>query len=377
MKLTVVAEKVTPLGGMERAAAEVVRRVARTHDVTVIATQCEVTSDRVSWIPVPPARGPAVVSEQAFFSRAAKLVRAVPRPTVINSVMLAVTDPDVVTAQFCNAAFSARYGGLRGGARRVRRAYQSLVEQAYARRERRLYASPRLRAVIAVSQGLKRELMEFYGMPEEKIVVIPNGVDHSVFKPAGSMDAKRRLRRELDLPESAFLALFVGGDWDRKGLGDAIHAVAATPDVVLVVVGSGDVQRFQALAARAGAAARVLFAGLSRTPERYFAAADVFVVPSRYETFSMSTLEAEASGLPILASRMNGVEDRIHEGVNGYIVGTDPAAIRDKIIALRDDPALLGRMSTAAATASRRYDWDWIAAEQLAVFESVAATVAS
>ena len=92
--------------------------------------------------------------------------------------------------------------------------------------ERHAYGSARLQRVIAVSHGTARELREFYGVAEDRITVVPNGVDRAVFKPAEDGRHKRALRQQLGLPADEFLALFVGGDWERKGVRDAMAAIA-------------------------------------------------------------------------------------------------------------------------------------------------------
>src|SRR6185437_1620233 len=110
---------------------------------------------------------------------------------------------------------------------------------------------------------------------------------------------------ELGLPETAFLAVFMGGDWDRKGLADVIRAIAKIPGTELVVVGRGNTAAFQKLAEDEGAGSRVRFVGIQSEPQRYLAAGDAFACPSRYETFSMSGLEAAACGLPLVVVRTN------------------------------------------------------------------------
>jgi glycosyltransferase involved in cell wall biosynthesis len=206
----------------------------------------------------------------------------------------------------------------------------------------------------------------------EKIVVVPNGVDHAVFHPAGDGAIKRALRDQLGLPQDTFLALFVGGDWERKGVRDAIDAVAGLADTMLVILGSGDEAAMGAHANRAGAARQVRFAGLTHAPQDWYSACDAFVFPSRYEAFSLVTLEAAASGLPIVAHAINGTEELVADGTNGWLVPFGADALRQKLALLRDDSSLLARMSAAAVKASERYGWDRIADEQFAVFQSAA-----
>jgi UDP-glucose:(heptosyl)LPS alpha-1,3-glucosyltransferase len=371
MRLAVIANRICKMGGMERASAEVFGRLAATEDLTVIATECEIEDAHLTWLPVRVMRRPAMLS-QALFARAARTLERAGTYDLTVSVDSAAAGADVVIAHFCLGAFTARFGGLRGGASPLRRAYQRVAERSLAQRERGLYRSPRLRGVIAVSRGLKRELIEQYGVSESKIRVIPNGVDRAVFHPAPGAEAKLALRRALELPEQRFLAVFMGGDWDRKGLADVIRAIAGLPDAELVVVGRGNVAAFRRLAESEGVDGRVHFVGLQERPQRYLAAGDAFVCPSRYETFSMSGLEAAACGLPLIVVRTNGLEDFVEDGVNGFFVEPSAESVRGAIARVIADPALRGAMSEAAVRTAARFDWGAIAGETREMLESLA-----
>jgi glycosyltransferase involved in cell wall biosynthesis len=371
--LAFTAQAVHRRGGQERAAAEVLSRVARRVPVTVIAQECDLRDANITWLPVNAPRRPSVLRTWAF-ARAARAMEQRANCTITNSIGAAARDADVITAQFCQAAFTARFGGLRGGSG-LRAVYQRFAQSRFTADERRAYASPRLQRVIAVSEGTARELREFYKVPADKIAVIPNGVDGAIFRPTGDPHSKRALRARLLLPESAFIALFVGGDWERKGVRDAIAAVSGVRDAYLVILGAGDIAAMRTFAAKHGALDRIVFPGPSNAPQDWYAACDAFVFPSRYEAFSLVTLEAAASGLPILAHAINGTEELVRDGENGWLVPVGPDALRDKIELLRDDSALRAAMSAAAVTSSRRYNWDRIADEQFTVFEQAAAAI--
>jgi glycosyltransferase involved in cell wall biosynthesis len=371
--LAFVADAVHRRGGQERAAAEVLTRVARRISVTVLAQECDLGDTPVRWIPVRAPRRPSVLRTWAF-ARAARAAEITAKCTISNSIGAAARDADVITAQFCQAAFTARFGGIRGGSG-LRAVYQRFAQSRFSADERRAYSSPRLKRVIAVSEGTARELEEYYGVPRDRIAVVPNGVDGAVFRPAGDAAAKNGLRAKLSLPTDAFIALFVGGDWERKGVRDAISAVAGLADTRLVILGNGDVDAMRAHAARAGAEGQVVFPGPSREPQNWYAACDAFVFPSRYEAFSLVTLEAAAAGLPIIAHAINGTEELVRDDENGWLVPFGAGALREKLELLRDDPARRARMSEAAVASSRRYDWDRIADEQFGVFADAAAQV--
>jgi glycosyltransferase involved in cell wall biosynthesis len=368
LSLAFIAHEVHRHGGQERAAAEVLSRISRRMPVTVIARRCEL--DGVKWTRVGTPSRPSVLRTWAF-ARAARRAELRAGCTITNAIGAAALDADVITAQFCHAAFTERFGGLRGGAG-VGAAYQRLAQSRFVADERRAYGSARLRRVIAVSQGTSRELQEHYGVPGSVIRVVPNGVDHAVFRPAESPAAREALRRRLALPTDACLALFVGGDWERKGVRDAVEAIGPLADVHLVIVGRGDGDAVQRAAKRAGAAGRVHVVAPTPAPEAYYAAADCFVFPSRYEAFSLVTLEAAASGLPIICHAINGTEELIANGRNGWLVPFGADALRHRIMALRDDAVLRARMSAAAVEASRRYAWERVADEYFAVLDEAA-----
>jgi glycosyltransferase involved in cell wall biosynthesis len=368
--LAFIAQAVHRRGGQERAAAEVLSRLARRVAITVIARECDLGGAPVQWLPVSSPSRPALLRAWAF-ARAARVAERRAKCTVANSIGAAAGEADVITAQFCHAAFTARYGGIRGGGG-ARAMWQRMAQGRFVAHERRAYASRRLRRVIAVSRGAARELAEHYGVSPDRITVIPNGVDHAVFRPAADAAAKHALRGRLHLPRDAFLALFVGGDWERKGVRDAVDAVSSLADVHLVIVGRGNGEALRRHAARAGAGERLHVAGATREPEAWYAACDAFIFPSRYEAFSLVTLEAAASGLPIICHRINGTEELVTDGENGWLVPFGADALRERLALLRDDAALRARMSAAAVRSSLRYDWDRIADEQLAVFAAVA-----
>lgn len=365
--LAFIAHAVHRRGGQERAAVEILSRIAGRASVTVIARQCEL--EGVEWMRVGGPTRPSVLSTWAF-ARAARAAERRAGCTLTNSIGAAALDADVITAQFCHAAFTARYGGIRGGSA-IGAAYQRVAQAWFVAEERRAYGSARLRRVIAVSHGTARELHEHYRVSMDRISVVPNGVDHSQFRPAADAEAQRALRKRLGLPSSECLALFVGGDWERKGVRDAIAAIAAVPDTHLVIVGRGDRAAVLAHAARVGAAGRVHVVAPTPVPEDYYAACDLFLFPSRYEAFSLVTLEAAASGLPILCHRINGTEELVTDGVNGWLVPFGSEALAARVMQLRDDRVLRGRMAAASLESSRRYAWDRVAEEYFTALDRV------
>ena len=179
--------------------------------------------------------------------------------------------------------------------------------------EKKGFTSPWVKKIIANSELVKREVMEFYGVPQEKIAVVYNGVEWEALQGPflEALMGKEELRRKMDLDPSRFYFLFVGNGFERKGLGPALRALRFLPkDVSLLVVGydkrEGDYRR---LASKLGLRERVIFYGPQRDVHRFHQVADAFVLPTLYDPFSNATLEALAMGLFVLTTSDNGCSE--------------------------------------------------------------------
>ncbi len=188
--------------------------------------------------------------------------------------------------------------------------------------------------VIAISSAIDRELRE-HGV--ERIHRIPNGVDTDRFRPTGPGE-KTAIRKELGWPEEAFILLFVGGIDSRKRprwiLEGAGPLLAGYPRLRIVLVGpereKGHLAFLEDMVSSHGWEDRVAFVPHTPDVERYYRAADLYCLPSSREGMPNSVLEAMASGLPCLVTRISGSEDLIEDGVSGWFVG-DPAGIRERV----------------------------------------------
>jgi UDP-glucose:(heptosyl)LPS alpha-1,3-glucosyltransferase len=225
--------------------------------------------------------------------------------------------------------------------------------------ERRIFRLRTARHVVAISRQGREEIARRYGTDPERLTLVYNGVDLERFHPDGR-DRHRRLAREgLRIGQEAWVVLFVGSGFERKGLGPLLEAFARDADRTrrLVVTGKGAIEHYQRVAAGLGVADRVVWTGPHKEVERLYAAADVVALPARYEPFGNVHLEALACGLPVLTSAHAGGAEVVRPGDNGWVVA-EPTAdlIAEGLRALRDAPT--GGWAPAARAAAEPFTFE-------------------
>jgi len=228
--------------------------------------------------------------------------------------------------------------------------------------------------LVTVSGRLKNELLARTSLSAKRMCVIHNGVDTTRLKPGRS----DKLRGELGLADDALVVCALGNIRRAKGYPHLIEAAAlvgaVAPHVHFVVAGEGERrgQLMSALLEQAdalGVASRVHFLGYRDDTLEVLRGSDLFVLPSTSEGFSISTVEAMACGLPVVATRSGGPEEIITPDVDGILIPpADPAALARSVLGLVADPGRRASLAEAAvATASRRFSLS----TQLAAYEAL------
>jgi glycosyltransferase involved in cell wall biosynthesis len=206
-------------------------------------------------------------------------------------------------------------------------------------------------ALIAVSRYTVGELTELYGIEEEKIHVIYNGVDINKFKPR---PGRAELRREFGLEQEKKIVLFVGRLYHRKGLETLLHSIPPVlqefGDVKFAISGTGfkkKEQNLRDLAKELDIEDTVTFLGYvpdEKLPELY-SASDIFVLPAIYENFPFAILEAQATALPVISTKVGGIPEFLADNENGFLIDPgDPEQLTQRILALLQDPKLAKEM---------------------------------
>lgn len=200
--------------------------------------------------------------------------------------------------------------------------------------QRRQYVNDKVKKIIAISRMVKEDIIRYYGVPEEKITVVFNCVDLDRFHPKNRVIFRKGKRRNLGIDDSTLLLLFAGNNYRLKGLEPLLHALIylrrwfVNQPFHLLIVGRGRIGPYLRMARGLGVSDLTLFLGPVKEMEQWYAASDIYVHPTFYDSCSLTVLEALASGLPVITSRFNGAADVIISNKGGKVL-EDPADVED------------------------------------------------
>jgi len=344
MKIALVRKFYTPYGGAERYLAQLVERLCRQgHEVHLFASR---------WIPYSPN-----IQERKsnlIFHR----VPMIPSPSFIEALSFAFfsrrllqQDDFEVIHSFERTLYQDIYRAGDGCHRewlRQRRVIDPWIKRATYRLnplhlsllflEKRLFQDPRLKRIIANSHKGKEEIIRHYGTPAEKIEVIYNGVDLEEFNPRNIDLYRLKIRAELNIPPEAWVILFLGSGFRRKGLDGLLTSLPrikkAVPGVRLIVAGKDPVRGYLEKTRKGGITQEVIFLGPTQKARELYAACDLFALPTLYDPFSNACLEAMATGIPVLTTRQNGMAEVLEDGKDGFLIQNpgDPEEIAEKVL---------------------------------------------
>jgi glycosyltransferase involved in cell wall biosynthesis len=359
MKVLIVSGIWPPdVGGPATHAPEVAEVLtARGHEVEVVTTAAapppaDPTPVRYVSRRLPPGLHHALVV--ALIARRARGVDVVYATSMVgrSAIATALSRTPLVIKVAGDPAFErARRRGLFSG---LLDEFQSahLDPRAAVLRRWRTFAVGRAAHVFCPSEFL-RTIVLSWGLPEERVSVLPNAVPV-----VPDLPAREALRSSLGIegPTLAFAGRLTGA----KALGVAFRAIAAVEGVTLLVAGEGEERA--ALEAEAGD--RVWFLGALRREQvlELFAAADAVLLSSVWENFPHVLVEALAVGTPVIATRVGGVPEIVEDGINGLLVPpSDPEALATAVRRFFADGDLRKRLSAAAERSVARFAPDVVA----------------
>jgi glycosyltransferase involved in cell wall biosynthesis len=393
LKIAMVIINANRHEGTSRAVLEVAERlVQRGHQVDLIARTVEaIEGTGLNWVSMPGMSRPEVADFASFKRAVDRRLRGGHEYHIVHSAGPNTSQADVYTIQTVHPMKMAQTAESRTAATvgRHRRLSWWAYDRYVMKSERQAYTAlgpSGPRAFLPVSEGTKRELLDVYpsvvGLDDNSdidqsrnICVVPNGADLDRFSPQNRRLYRDDLRRQYGINADDFLLVFSGGDWRRKGLDLALQSLARLPDpyIKLLVVGhdraGGDVRQ---MSDDLGLQGRVVFAGFCEDVHRYYAAGDLFLFPTSYEAFSLATIEAAASGLPVLMPDVSGAAELIGCGTTGTMIRREPDHIAETVMAYFKSPEKLDAAGSAARQlVEQRFNWDAITDATIAVYRSL------
>lgn len=392
MRIALVSEHASPLatlggadaGGQNVHVAELARGLARRGDEVVVHTRRDDPDlqDRVAFAP-----SVTVHHVDAGPPRAVPKDELLPYMGRFADRLAAEWEdarPDVVHAHFWMSALAAlEAAGPLGipvvqtfhALGVVKRRHQGAADTSPARRlelERRIVRS--VDRIVATCTDEVFELLRL-GADRRRISVVPCGVDLSLFTPDGIAAPRSRATARI---------VSIGRLVERKGVGNVVEALAATPAAELVIAGGPamtalgadpEARRLQAVAREAGVEGRVTLTGrLAREQvPALLRSADVVVTVPWYEPFGIVPIEAMACGVPVVASAVGGMIDTVVDGVTGlHVPPRDTEALAGALDHLLERPDLCRRLGRAGVIRARqRYGWDGITGATREVYGDV------
>jgi UDP-glucose:(heptosyl)LPS alpha-1,3-glucosyltransferase len=230
--------------------------------------------------------------------------------------------------------------------------------------------------ILALSRSVADDFRRFHQVSPERVRIIYNGVDADHYSPASCAVYRESMRRRLGVEPGRFLALIVAQNLRLKGVPTLLRAMARLTrerlPLDLIVVGGKQLPSWRRWTDRLGAGGVVRFIGPVEDPLPYYAAADLYVHPTLYDTCSLVVLEAAACGLPLITSRCNGAAELLEDGRDCLLLSdpTDPRELAARIGDLLDAP-LRRRMGAAARQTALRHTFEHNVDQVLEVYQEV------
>ena len=352
--------------GSSRYILETSKYFAKQHEVHIFANQWDQLDEKIHTHKIHIVPGNFYLREASFYFFATLLLKrykfdvTLAQPTRYNS-------PDIAEMQFVNKAWTEY--------KKSERMPLTLQDKIMPRIE--TSNIKKAKAVIALSESVKNEVVKYHSIEPEKIHVVYSGVDSQTFTPENRQIYSDEIRAKHNLTPDQTVLVFAGNPFERKGLEYVLRAASEIQkNTTLLVLGKysqAEYNQFTKIAEEVGVKDKTIFVGLTKDISKYFAASDIFVLPTLYEPFGLVILEAMASGLPVITSKLAGAAELITDGKDGMLLN-DPKDVNDiseKLNYLINDKVSRENIAKAARATAEKYTWERTAKGMLEVFEKV------
>ena len=368
-RVVFIRQQFTPFGGGELILDRMITAMVERGIRVSLLGRSWVARDDIDFIRCDPPRFPRFSRERRFAQSACEMVRQLADALIQSHERLPCCDVfragDGVHAAF----IEQRMRGLGWLSRRALAAHP--FHRTALALEREMFSSPRLKAVLANSSMVVDEIVRHFGFARERIHLVPNGIDLARFNLSARDYHRGGVRKRFGTEMERPVALFVGSGYKRKGLDAAISALAASRiDAELWIVGSDRHPKTYLAAAKSAGILpeRVRLIGPVPDPLPYYAAADALVLPSIYDPFPSTVIEALACGLPVVTSTACGARDVVARLDAGLVRDARDIAGLGEALRRAFELAAMPATGAAASAIASDYGIDRMMEQMLSVY---------
>ncbi len=335
MKIAIVIHKFdVNKGGAERFAAELARMmISEEHDVHIYSNAFEEDIAGISSHHVKAVKMPRFLYELTFAENSSEALRKGGYDVVLGINRTLFQDililPSATSTWYWQDLKSFKNPLLR----HLRRLLSRTISPKYriiCSLEKKIYGDDRVWKIVANSNMVRDDIITSHNVPPDKVETVYHGVDLEAFDPHNRVRFRKETRASLGIGNEK-IVLFVGHNFRLKGLHSFVQVISilkkrGASGFKGVVVGRGKREPYLREAEKLGCDDLLVFSGQLDDMRRIYAASDLLLQPTYYDACSLTTLEALASGLPVVTTRYNGAGELINDGQEGYVVD-DPADV--------------------------------------------------
>lgn len=314
-------------GGVERICWDTLEYFGRQRPTTFIGSAApDGLPDGVTFSPTPPggrAARPALMLQKRRMQQTLEAVR----PKVAISMGVVAPDGDINWVHSVHRAWleSARTVPVAGYSVPARVRMLMPRHRVLLAMEADYFRHSNARRILCTSTREMDDLERLYGVERSRMTVIPNPYDPALFNLGRRVAERDAARSALGIPDDGIALFFVANELHRKGMAETLEALGRLghPRLSLHVFGRSHLAPYRSTIERLGLTQRVHHHGTSSDIGHEFTAADLLVLPTQYEPFGLVIIEALASGVPVLTTRLAGAASAVRPGETGWLLA-DP-----------------------------------------------------
>ncbi len=382
MKIALNIYKYLPTkGGGEGYLANFANQLAeRGHDVHIYASKWESNNDKIHYHTIPSIRFPKFLKDISFVINGLRemaeddfdIVHVVGRALGMN-----VFNPHCGVER---AWLKQNYLSINCPVARISkriRGFFSFRQNFILWLDRKQYTGKGVSRIIAISDMIKNDIVNYHNIDPQKIDVVYNGVDLERFNPDNKKKYRTVVRKELSLG-GEFVILYISNNFRLKGLLTLLKAMGelkkSGKDFKALIIGRGNEAPYRKLAKRLDCQENLIFLGHVGEIEKYYAASDLYVHPTFYDSCSLVVTEALASGVPVITTIYDGASGVMEDGRDGFVLEDpkDHRALAEKISVFFDD-AFRQKASSAAREKAEKYPAEKNCEDIIKIYNNVVA----